>query len=151
MDHLQWVSNAFPFFDEFQLRRCEGATDSSLYTGDIDYNDVPNGQESYWLQKLSSLTVQGSTISLNTTDSGSYAAIDTGTTLIGGPADQIAQIYAQIPNSVPGGADYQGYYLYREQFTNYLPTFEDLYCPYSLRYERRCYCVIRWQDLVYQQ
>ena len=43
----------------------------------------------------------------------SYAAIDTGTTLIGGPASEVAAIYAQIPNSVAGSGNYDGYYLYR--------------------------------------
>lgn len=42
------------------------------------------------------------------------AAIDTGTTLVGGPSDVIASIFAQIPGSGPAGDDYQGYYAYRE-------------------------------------
>lgn len=30
-----------------------GSTNSSLYTGDIDYQDIPDGQVGYWLQQLS--------------------------------------------------------------------------------------------------
>lgn len=30
-----------------------GFVNSSLYTGDIDYNDIPDGSESYWLQTMS--------------------------------------------------------------------------------------------------
>lgn len=41
------------------------------------------------------------------------AAIDTGTTLIGGPADAIASIFGNIPGSTKGSGDYEGYWLYR--------------------------------------
>ena len=46
-------------------------------------------------------------------NSGSYAAVDTGTTLIGGPPDVIDQIAAEIPGSTPGTGDYQNYFFYR--------------------------------------
>ena len=29
-----------------------GATNTSLYTGDIDYQSIPSGQEGYWIQEL---------------------------------------------------------------------------------------------------
>lgn len=88
-----------------------GFVNSSLYTGDIDYNDVPDGKTTYWLQSISSLTVQGTAVTVNSgTDS--YAAIDTGTTLIGGPSSYIAEIYAQIPGSAAGTGNYDGYYTY---------------------------------------
>ena len=38
----------------------------------------------------------------------SYAAIDTGTTLIGVPAAQVAAVYARIPNSVAGTGNHRG-------------------------------------------
>ena len=37
-----------------------------------------------------------------------YAAIDTGMTLVGGPASAIQKIYAQIPGSAPGTGSRQG-------------------------------------------
>ncbi|KAK7466332.1 hypothetical protein VKT23_005058 [Stygiomarasmius scandens] len=86
-----------------------GFLDSSLYTGDIDYNNIPDGMETYWIQQISSLTSQGSSISFS---SNQYAAIDTGTTLVGGPADVISEIYAQIDGSSPGTGSYEGYYTY---------------------------------------
>jgi hypothetical protein len=46
-------------------------------------------------------------------NSDSYAAIDTGTSLIGGPPAVINQIAAQIPGSTPGTGDYQDYFFYR--------------------------------------
>lgn len=44
--------------------------------------------------------------------SSSYAAIDTGTTLVGGPSSVVSQLYAAIPNSQAGTGDYDGYYIY---------------------------------------
>jgi len=86
-----------------------GFTNSSLYTGAIDYTDIPDGDESFWLIPLSVITVQGQAL----TSSGTVlAAIDTGTTLVGGPAASIAAIYSQIPGSQVAGSNYQGYWSY---------------------------------------
>lgn len=54
--------------------------------------------------------MQGSSISLES-GSASWAAIDTGTTLVAGPSDVIEEIYAAIPGSSMGT---DGYYTYRE-------------------------------------
>ncbi|KAG2121888.1 aspartic peptidase domain-containing protein [Suillus clintonianus] len=83
-----------------------GYTNSSLYTGSIDYIDIP-GTPSYWYIPLTSLTVQGTSISIT---SGTTAAIDTGTTNIAGPTSSIEAIYAQIPNSQPATGEWAGYY-----------------------------------------
>ena len=29
-----------------------GAVNTSLFTGDIDYQDIPSGEEGYWIQEL---------------------------------------------------------------------------------------------------
>ena len=42
-----------------------------------------------------------------------YSAIDTGTTLIGGPAQYIAGIYQQIPGAALGTGSFKNYYTYR--------------------------------------
>ncbi|KAG2071567.1 acid protease [Suillus decipiens] len=83
-----------------------GYTNSSLYTGSIDYIDIP-GTPSYWYIPLTTLTVQGNSISIT---SGTTAAIDTGTTNIAGPASSIEAIYAQIPDSQPATGEWEGYY-----------------------------------------
>jgi hypothetical protein len=88
-----------------------GYVNESLYTGNIDYQNIPNGQASFWLQEITSMTVQGKPISLPS-GSASYAAIDTGTTLVAGPASGIAAIYAQIPGSSPGTGQWEGFYSY---------------------------------------
>ncbi|KAJ7668345.1 aspartic peptidase domain-containing protein [Mycena rosella] len=88
-----------------------GFVNSTLYSGDIEYINMPTSTQSYWILPITAITVQGNSI---TTGSGSdtYAAIDTGTTLVGGPSDQIANIYAQIPGSQAGTGNSEGYYMY---------------------------------------
>lgn len=85
-----------------------GGTNSQLYTGDIDYVNIPTGRQSYWLIPLTGLTVNGASVLSGSVN----AAIDTGTTLVGGPTDAISSIFAQIPNSQAGTGDLDGYYLY---------------------------------------
>ncbi|EPQ53925.1 acid protease [Gloeophyllum trabeum ATCC 11539] len=87
-----------------------GFLNQSLYTGMIDYQNVPSDRLLYWTIPMTSLTVQGKMISPSPGEQ--YAAIDTGTTLIGGPPDAVSQIYANIPGSEPGTGGYTGYYLY---------------------------------------
>lgn len=49
------------------------------------------------------------------------AAIDTGTTLVGGPAEAIARLYSTIPGSSPGTGQLAGYYLYRKSASHTTP------------------------------
>jgi len=89
-----------------------GFVDPSLYTGDIDWVDIPTGQEGYWILPMTNLKVNGQSVTLPGDAASSYSAIDTGTTLIGGPPDIIKAIFADIPGSAPGTGDYEGYYTY---------------------------------------
>ncbi|KAH7885800.1 aspartic peptidase domain-containing protein [Phlebopus sp. FC_14] len=86
-----------------------GFVNNSLYTGQINYQDIPSS--SYWLLPMTSLTVQGNSVTLPS-GSGSYSAIDTGTTLVGGPSSVIRNMYAQIPGSQPGTGNLEGYWTY---------------------------------------
>ncbi|KAH8111057.1 acid protease [Phellopilus nigrolimitatus] len=88
-----------------------GFVNTSLYTGNIDFQNIPGGQGTYWILPLTQLTVQGSSVTLPS-GSSSYAAIDTGTTLVGGPSSVISAFYAQIPGATAGTGNYQGYYIY---------------------------------------
>ena len=47
------------------------------------------------------------------TPGGQYAAIDTGTSLIGGPSNVVGQIYASIKGALRGTGDMTGYYAIR--------------------------------------
>ncbi|KAG0706693.1 aspartic peptidase domain-containing protein [Suillus ampliporus] len=84
-----------------------GGTNSSLYQGSIEYLNL-TGPQSYWSLTVSSVSVQGKTINIDS--SSGLAAIDTGTTLIGAPALIAASIWAQVPGSVELIGDYQGLY-----------------------------------------
>ncbi|KAA1468887.1 acid protease [Dentipellis sp. KUC8613] len=88
-----------------------GNVNSSLYTGDIDFQNVASTNTGFWVLPLTNLTVNSDAVTLPS-GSSSYAAIDTGTTLIGGPPNQIQEIFAQIPNSAPGTGNFEGYYTY---------------------------------------
>jgi len=85
-----------------------GYLDSSLYTGDITYIDLPSASQ-YWEIPMAAMSMQGTTITLG---SNNYAAIDTGTTLIGGPSDIVASIFAAIPGSRQMTGSYANYYEY---------------------------------------
>jgi len=87
-----------------------GFLNSSLYTGNIDYQNLVT-TPSFWVLSLTSLTVQGNSVSLPSGPA-SYAAIDTGTTLVGGPSSVIQNIYAQIPGSQPGSGTWEGFWIY---------------------------------------
>ncbi|WVQ83326.1 hypothetical protein IAT38_005465 [Cryptococcus sp. DSM 104549] len=85
-----------------------GYLDSSLYSGDITYVSVGSSPQ-YWQIEMDSATMQGSAISLG---SSNMVAIDTGTTLIGGPESIVASIYAKIPGSSRMTGSYSSYYQY---------------------------------------
>lgn len=74
-----------------------GGTNSSLFQGDIEFLDAQG--ESYWLLEMNSLTVQGNSISLSGSSTTRLAAIDTGTTLIGGPSADVKAFWATIDGS----------------------------------------------------
>ncbi|KNZ76590.1 Lysosomal aspartic protease [Termitomyces sp. J132] len=82
-----------------------GGTNSSLFTGDIEFLNMPSlpspaPSASFWLLQLSAVTVQGKNVKI-TTGNSALSAIDTGTTLIGGPTEDVAAIWAAVPGSQP--------------------------------------------------
>lgn len=100
-----------------------GGTNSSLYDGTINF--VPLVKAQYWTIPMTALgTSTGTPITLS--GSNQNAVIDTGTTLIGGPASVLDTFYAQIPGSARGSqveASLQDYYVIRTLSIGlYLPT-----------------------------
>ena len=85
-----------------------GYLDSSLYTGDVTYVSVPDNSQ-YWRIPMDSVTMQGTSISL---DAGNSVAVDTGTTLIGGPSDTVRVIYEAIDGARQMTGNYRNYYEY---------------------------------------
>jgi cathepsin D len=55
------------------------------------------------------MTVQGNNVKIATVN----AAIDTGTTLIGGPSADVKNIWAAVPNSQPMDGLMEGFYSFR--------------------------------------
>ncbi|KAH7925633.1 acid protease [Leucogyrophana mollusca] len=88
-----------------------GGTNTSLYTGNIEFINMPSGTTpSYWLQEVSALTVQGTSVTI---PSGSgLAAIDTGTTLIGAPTTIVDNIWNAVPGSQALTGEYEGMYAF---------------------------------------
>lgn len=102
-----------------------GGTNSSLFTGDIDFVNMPSGQETFWLLSLTgtylscwpishgnrfffhlnllvttALSLSGKDISISTGNN-ALSAIDTGTTLIGGPTADVQAFWQAVPNAQP--------------------------------------------------
>jgi cathepsin D len=61
------------------------------------------------------VTVQGNNVTIATGDA-ALAAIDTGTTLIGGPSADVRSIWAKVQGSRPLDGELEGYYSFRAPF-----------------------------------
>nr|GAT49689.1 acid protease [Mycena chlorophos] len=85
-----------------------GGTNSSLFQGEIEFLDLesPSGTSTFWLLPVTEVALSNKSISIA---KGNLAAIDTGTTLIGGPTADVQAIYAAIPGSTPSPT-MQGYF-----------------------------------------
>jgi len=75
-----------------------GGTNSTLFTGDIEFLNMPSGTPTYWLLTMSAITVQGQSVQI-TTGNAALVVIDTGSTLIGGPTADVKAIWAAVPGS----------------------------------------------------
>lgn len=76
-----------------------GGVNESLYSGDIEFHDLANANSpTFWLLELGGITLNGQGISLTSGDA-LLSAIDTGTTLIGGPTADVNNFWAAIDGS----------------------------------------------------
>ncbi|CAE7209957.1 unnamed protein product [Rhizoctonia solani] len=90
-----------------------GGLNASLYAGEIEYISMPSSIKAYWSIPLRQISVNGgSPMIITNLGVTSLAAIDTGTSLIGGPPDIVANIYGQIPNAQRGTGNLQRYWIY---------------------------------------
>ncbi|KIM45427.1 hypothetical protein M413DRAFT_24631 [Hebeloma cylindrosporum] len=85
-----------------------GGTNSSLFSGDIEFLNMPVSTPSFWLLSMSAVQVDGTSVAISTGTT-ALAAIDTGTTLIGGPTADVAAIWAAVPGSA-ASQDSQGFF-----------------------------------------
>ncbi len=65
------------------------------------------------------VSVQGKSVSIPTGDD-ALSAIDTGTTLIGGPSSAVTAIYGAIDGAQPLGGSMQGFWAFRKLFSSSL-------------------------------
>ncbi|KAL1746443.1 aspartic peptidase domain-containing protein [Schizophyllum fasciatum] len=78
-----------------------GGVNESLYSGDIEFHELANpSSPTFWLLTLDSLSLNGNDVSL-TNGEARLSAIDTGTTLIGGPSDDVQQFWEGVEGSSP--------------------------------------------------
>jgi len=78
-----------------------GGVDDSHYTGDFTY--VPLIAENYWEIALDGVKVNGKSVS-----STKKAIVDSGTSLLAGPKDEVAKLAAAVgATPVAGGKEYQ--------------------------------------------
>ena len=71
-------------------------------------NEISRTHEGWQL----AVTVNGQNVQIPTGPQ-SLAAIDTGTTLVGGPSEAVQNIFASIPGHQPLDGDLQGFYAFR--------------------------------------
>ncbi|KAJ7051632.1 aspartic peptidase domain-containing protein [Mycena amicta] len=76
-----------------------GGTNTSLYSGAIEFLGLTGQEKSYWSLDVTGFSVNGKNIAASTTTK--LAIFDTSTALIAGPADDMAALWAAVPNSEP--------------------------------------------------
>jgi cathepsin D len=89
-----------------------GGVNNTLFQGDVEFLDLEGGQPSFWLLKVAALSVNGQATQVTSGDS-ALAAIDTGTTLIGGPSNDVKAFWSAVPGSAPI-QDMPGYFSFRK-------------------------------------
>ena len=111
---------------------------------------MPVSTPSFWLLSLSgqlefalllliammlsfppAVTVNGNSVAITTTGTAALSAIDTGTTLIGGPTDDVAAIWAAVPGSA-ASRDQQGFFEFRASFLFVLFPLSTCHCLVDL-------------------
>jgi len=76
-----------------------GGTNSTFFKGDIDWVSMPtNIKTSFWWLPLASITVGGNAVPTSTSPT-TLCAIDTGTTLIGGPSNDVVAFWSAVPGA----------------------------------------------------
>ncbi|EIN11518.1 acid protease [Punctularia strigosozonata HHB-11173 SS5] len=89
-----------------------GGVNTTLFSGDIEYNNQPSDETaSFWLLDLQKVTVTGKEVQLSGGNN-ALSAIDTGTTLIGGPSTDVANFWATVPGSEALTGSNQGFWSY---------------------------------------
>ncbi|KAF8609037.1 acid protease [Ceratobasidium sp. AG-I] len=121
----QWVEPAMSFWmtrhnnvsnandAEFGGEFIMGGTNGALYTGDIDYVGLTYpSNPTFWAIPIQRITVNGHEVAASNSSSSALAAIDTATSLIGGPPDVVKKLYAAVPKAKRGNGTLEGFWTY---------------------------------------
>ncbi|KAJ7064321.1 aspartic peptidase A1, partial [Mycena amicta] len=86
-----------------------GGTNTSLYSGDIEFLNLTGKAGTYWSLDVVSVSVQGTHFLANTTTH--RATFDSGASAIGGPLFDVAKIWAAVPgsNTIPSQSGFYSY------------------------------------------
>jgi cathepsin D len=88
-----------------------GGTNGTLFSGDVEFVDMPQmGADTLWGLLMTGLTLNGQNIDIATGEA-ALSAIDTGTTLIGGPTADVQAFWDAVPNSGPSSLG-EGFFNY---------------------------------------
>ncbi|KAJ3576769.1 hypothetical protein NP233_g228 [Leucocoprinus birnbaumii] len=88
-----------------------GGTNTKYFSGEIEFIDMPTSNPTYWFLSMTNVTVQDKSISISTGPA-ALAAIDTGTTLIGGPTAGVRAIWNAVPQAQDLGAYRPGFWAF---------------------------------------
>ncbi|KAF8869555.1 aspartic peptidase domain-containing protein [Infundibulicybe gibba] len=80
-----------------------GGTNSTLFQGNIDFVDMVTSSQrpnTYWMLSMTSITVQEKLIPIASGQS-ALSSIDTGTSFIAGPGEDVSAIWSAVPGSQP--------------------------------------------------
>ncbi|KAI0032718.1 aspartic peptidase domain-containing protein, partial [Vararia minispora EC-137] len=86
-----------------------GGSNSTFFTGSIEFINLPASNSSFWLQEIAALTLNGKSIVLG---SANLAAIDTGTTLLGGPTTAVQNFWQQVNGAQALTGQSQGFWTF---------------------------------------
>ncbi|KAI0032714.1 aspartic peptidase domain-containing protein [Vararia minispora EC-137] len=86
-----------------------GGSNSTFFTGNIEFINLPGSTQSFWLQQVSSLSLNGNSVALG---SSNLAAIDTGTTLLGGPTTAVQNFWQQVNGAQALTGQSQGFWAF---------------------------------------
>ncbi|KAI0293237.1 aspartic peptidase domain-containing protein [Russula brevipes] len=87
-----------------------GGTNSTLFQGNIDFQPVSSSSVSgFWLQTITTITANGKSVDVGSATS---AAIDTGTTLIGGPSAAVKAFWGAVSGAVALSGNLTGFYAF---------------------------------------
>ncbi|KAI6008506.1 aspartic peptidase domain-containing protein [Pisolithus marmoratus] len=105
-----------------------GGTNTSLYTGDIEYINMH-------------ITVEGQSLQIPSSEG--IAAIGTGTTIIGGPSFIVSEIWSAVPGAEALSGRYAGTYAFRTRLRLPIVFGSLTHSPHRMDYGCDCLDLVR--------